>query len=94
MGAARHAIEPHTEPVLKFAERFARRLAAVLEDGRTHQKYEQIMLIAPPRFIGHMRECLPENVKRCVVREVGKDMTSANTASIRKLVTEPFQGTD
>jgi protein required for attachment to host cells len=91
-GAGRHAIEPHTEPVLKFAERFARRISSVLEDGRTQHKFQQIMLIAPPRFLGHLRNCMPSNLRSCVVREVDKDMTRAKVEAIRTLATEPFQG--
>lgn len=92
MGSARHAIEPHTEPVLKYGERFARRISSVLEDGRTHHKFDRVMLVAPPRFLGHLRDCMPGNLKGCVVREVSKDMTRAKTEAIRKLATEPFQG--
>lgn len=92
MGEGRHAIEPRTEPVLKFAERFARRISSVLEDGRTRHKFEHLMLVAPPRFLGHLRDCMPDNLRVCVVREVSKDMTRARIEAIQALATQRFQG--
>lgn len=89
-GAGRHAVEPHTEPVLKHAERFARRIAASLEDGRTHHRFDHLILVAPPQFLGHLRRCMPANLRDHVVREVGKDMTRSPADAIRDLASERF----
>jgi protein required for attachment to host cells len=91
-GPGRHAIEPRTEPATKASEQFARQLAAALEDGRVHRRFEKLMLIATPRFLGHLRQCMPAALGNCVTRQVNKDLTQATPDAIRKLVTEPFQG--
>lgn len=91
MGSSRHAIEPHTEPAVKVADRFARQLTAILEDGRVHHHYDRLVLIATPRFLGRLRQCMDAPLRGHVVREVDRDMTRNKPETIHALVTEPFQ---
>lgn len=90
MGPGRHAIEPHTEPATKHAERFARELASVLEDGRVHNEYQRVVLIATPRFLGHLRQCMSPLLREQVSREVRRDMTRGSEQAIRTAATELF----
>lgn len=91
VGTTRHAIEPHTEPAVKVADRFARQLIAILEDGRVHNHYDRLVLIATPRFLGRLRQCMDGPLRGHVVRELGRDMTRDKPETIRTLVTQPFQ---
>lgn len=81
-GAARHAIEPHTSSEAIEARRFAQELAAALDEGRGAGRFERLVLFAPPRFLGLLREVLPTAVARCVAAEVGKDVVAEPASRI------------
>jgi protein required for attachment to host cells len=82
MGNSRHAIEPRTSPEEKAVEFFAHELDASLERGRTGHRYTELVLVAPPQFLGAMNAALGEKVRACVTAEVPKDLTSADMPEI------------
>ncbi len=90
MGPGRHAIEPQTEPATKHAERFARELASRLEDGRVHHRFDHLVLIATPRFLGHLRQSMGPTLRGNVRREIRRDMTRGAAKSIQAAAMSPF----
>ena len=76
MGGARHAIEPHTTLRDKSTERFAHMLGEALERGRNDQRYERLVLVAPPRFLGHLREVISGPVRALVGASLDHDLTA------------------
>jgi protein required for attachment to host cells len=91
LGAGRHAIEPHTTPKQKAEGRFARELVAALERGRTRGSYRDLVLIAPPRFLGALNSALGEKVRAHVVAELPKDLTNMGLQQILAHLPERFQ---
>ncbi|MGA9335609.1 MAG: host attachment protein [Rudaea sp.] len=75
-GATRHAIEPHTSLREKSADRFARELRTVLERGRVEHRYEKLVLIAVPKFLGTLRATFGKPLQRCISDDIARDMTS------------------
>ncbi len=73
MGSTRHAIEPHTTPMEKATRQFARELRDALETGRLEHRFDHLVLIAPPRFLGVLRAELGKHLARCVKREIEHD---------------------
>jgi protein required for attachment to host cells len=84
MGAARHAIEPHTSLRRKSAERFARTLGNELRQGRVARRYEKLVLVAAPRFIGALHGALDDSLRKCVIAEVRRNLTPMSPATIRR----------
>jgi len=80
----RHAMEPSTDPVETETIRFAKRLAAKLEEGRVAGSYQRLGLVAAPEFLGHLRKSLSKATTRCVALEVDKDLSRADADSLRK----------
>jgi protein required for attachment to host cells len=72
----RPAMDPTTEPHEVESERFARSLAGILESGLAENGYQQLVLIAPPHFLGLLRAALPQNVAKHVERTLDKDYTA------------------
>lgn len=76
VGPMRHSIEPHTPLRDKISARFARSLCDALEDGRNQGRFDELVLVAPPRFLGTLHAELGKSLRACVAREVRRDLTS------------------
>jgi protein required for attachment to host cells len=84
-GEGRHAMEPSTDPHEQVVIRFARRVADRIEAGRVGGDFDRLVLLAAPRFLGHLRSALGREVRALVVREVAKDPARASAEEIAKL---------
>lgn len=71
----RHAMEPPTDPKEVEKQRFARELADKLEEANNEGRFARLMIVAPPKMMGELREVLSDRVKEKIVREVEKDLT-------------------
>jgi len=60
--------EQHHE-AREFAQRVAQHLDTALQAGR----FEQLQIVAAPRFLGLLRQALSTNLQRTVAREMDKD---------------------
>jgi protein required for attachment to host cells len=69
------AMEAHTQPKAAEAEHFARELAGRLERGLKEGFYSRLVLVAPPHFLGLLREALPHRVAGHVELSLAKDLT-------------------
>ena len=83
-GSVGHAFEQPTDPKKHEADVFAHRLAHYLEDAHNANKFEQLLIIAEPSFLGLLRNCLPEQVKKSVCFELDKNITTQSADDIRK----------
>jgi protein required for attachment to host cells len=57
-GAARHAIEPRITPHEDAATAFVHRLAEHLNAAARAGRYERLVLFAPPRALGFLRQAI------------------------------------
>ncbi len=81
-GAARHAMQSRTLPQDKAAARFADMLKSVLERGRTAHSYANLVLVAPPRFLGVLNAALGEALGDSVVLRIAKNLTRGKPEAI------------
>lgn len=72
----RPAMEPPTSPHEVESERFAHSIARLLESGLAENAYEQLVLIAPPHFLGLVRAALSQTVAKHVELTLDKDYTA------------------
>ncbi|WP_017464142.1 host attachment protein [Dyella ginsengisoli] len=86
VGSARHAIEPHTSLRDKSSERFARMLRDELERGCTERRCEQLVLVAPPRFLGTLHGVLDKALRERVSGELHNDFTALEELDVRERV--------
>lgn len=84
MGPSSHAIQPHTTAEEKVAARFAGELNDVLERGRVEHRYERLILVAPPRFLGALHNAMGKQVSSCVVAQLDKDIVTLPATEIRE----------
>ncbi len=79
VGAARHVIEPHTSRRDKSTQAFAHTLAADLLEANAHHRYERLFLVAPPHFLGVLREQLGD---AGIAGELGNDLAALPVAEL------------
>jgi protein required for attachment to host cells len=82
-GPSRHAIEPKTSLRDKHAQRFADTLGAIVRQGRQEGRFDRLILVAPPRFLGTLHGCLDEQTAACVVGEVRRELLALSPTELR-----------
>lgn len=83
-----HAFEQPTDPKKHEADTFAHRVAHYLEDAHKAKRFEQLLIIAAPTFLGLLRNHLSEQLKQSVRFELDKDITTLSPADIRQHLPE------
>ena len=83
-GAVGHAFEQPTDPKKHEADNFAHRIAHYLEEAHNDKKFEQLLIIAEPSFLGLLRNQLSEQIKKLVCFELDKNITTHSLDDIRK----------
>jgi protein required for attachment to host cells len=58
------------------AEKFARELVTQLDQGQAANAFESLVLVAPPKFLGLLREHLSTTIRRKITMELAKDYTT------------------
>lgn len=74
VGVGRHALGTEVDVHMHEQKVFAHQLAKALYDGKVNNSYEQIAIVAPPQFLGEIKLSLEDQVKKCVIKEVNKDL--------------------
>lgn len=81
-GAARHSVEPKTDPHRELKRSFAHLIADELDDGLSLKKFDRLVVVAPPVTLGDLRNALSEPVKASVIAEVAMDLTKVPNSDI------------
>ena len=83
-GEGGHAFEAPTDIKHHDAEVFAKQIADKLEHGRVNHDYDNLILVAPPAFLGAMRQALNDHVANLVGSSLDKDLVAETEAAIRE----------
>ncbi len=67
-------------------ERFADELAEMLHDMVQDDRFTKLVIVAPPRILGELRDKMPMEVSQRVVAEIDKTLTNHPLEEIEKLV--------
>lgn len=58
----------------KEEERFAHKIADIINDGAEKHEYQKLMLICPPKFLGMLRPLIKKQAHALIVKEINKDL--------------------
>ncbi|MCP1677085.1 protein required for attachment to host cells [Natronocella acetinitrilica] len=83
-----HSLEKRESLRERAAVRFAETIAERLTTGANDHAYTALILVAPPRFLGLLRDALPERLMRLVVHSLDKDLVTLPSADIRSHLPE------
>ena len=76
------SLEPATSATDQEEQNFARLLGKHLKALHNEQHFEQLILIASPRFLGLLRKALPGPLDQLVTLTIDKDLTTADVDTI------------
>jgi protein required for attachment to host cells len=76
------SLDPATSAREHEEQNFARLLGKHLKELHNEQHFEQLILIASPKFLGLLRKSLPGPLDQLVTRTIDKDLTTAEVATI------------
>jgi len=82
--AVGHAFEQPTDPKKHEIDNFARHIGHFLEDAYNANRFEQLIIVAGPSFLGLLRSHLQEQVKQRVRFELNKEITMLSADDIRQ----------
>ena len=70
-----HASDDENRAADHQAELFAGQIGEALDKARTQQRFDQLYLVAPPKFLGALRRKLGRATQKLVVDELDKDLS-------------------
>lgn len=65
-------------------ELFAKRVGEYLDKARTERRYDELVIVAPPKFLGALRGELGKEVEKLVVDELPKDLSWLNERELER----------
>jgi protein required for attachment to host cells len=74
-GPGRHAMEPPSDAHREEKRRFAEELAGQLNSAALKQSYDRLILVAPAKTLGDLRQALNKEAAARVDGELSKDLT-------------------
>lgn len=85
-GSGQHPMRRRQSATDVIADQFAREVAALLDAGRTGDRFRRLALVAEPRFLGRLREAMTPATRALVMVSVDKNLPRADAASVRELL--------
>jgi protein required for attachment to host cells len=73
--AQREGNSDESKGVEHETEMFSKELGRYLDKARNDHRYERLYLIAPPKFLGVLRNSLDKEVQKLVTEELDKDLS-------------------
>ncbi|NYS61188.1 host attachment protein [Vreelandella salicampi] len=67
-------------------ELFAKEVAQRLYSARTENQISKLVLVAPPKFLGLLREKIDATTQKLIIHTLSKDLTKSSLANIQDAV--------
>ena len=81
-GDGRHGMEQATEPKEQEAHAFAMEIARQVERARHDGSFDSLVLVAPPKFLGRLRQALSKPALDSVIAELDKNLVEADAKTL------------
>jgi protein required for attachment to host cells len=86
MQGHRHAVDGERSTEKHELTLFAKHVAERIDAGRVHQEFDRLVLIAPPKMLGLLRQSMPTPLQSMLAGEVPKDLMHQGVDAIRNAV--------
>ena len=85
-GDSRGAYSPHSTPKEQEQDKFAKEIVDLLEQNRTSHKFQQLIIIAAPRFHGLLVNHIHEPLKKLITKIIEKDIVEQTDPELKKYI--------
>lgn len=82
-GKSRSAPEPHEDIDLHEARKFALQLCEYLDKACHEQLFDRLIVVAPPRFLGILRQQFSPQLNARLVGEFNRDLASLTDSQLQ-----------
>lgn len=82
-GNGRHAMGQTVDPHEQENIRFAKTVAGKIDAARKKERFDRLVLVADPRFLGHLRHGLSSATRQRLTTELQKNLADADPKAIR-----------
>lgn len=87
-GKGRHSKGQRVDAKKQERINFALEVADFLEKSRSENKFEKLVVIASPEFMGELRSKLSDKIITCVELSIDKDLTSKTAEEIQQHIAQ------
>ncbi|MDX2205904.1 MAG: host attachment protein [Hyphomicrobiaceae bacterium] len=91
-GAGRSAKENPTDPRRHLKREFAATVVAELRKAMLARRFDRLILVAPPAFLGDLRAELPKDLKDKIAGDAGSDLTNTPEQDLRAHLQKILEG--
>lgn len=88
VGNVRSAMEPEVDPKEQEATRFAKEIGDHLDSGQHQGRFDRLVLVAAPHFLGLLRKALSSATSKYVTQEIAKNLVQYEASEIRQHLPE------
>lgn len=88
MGGGSHPESPDTSLAEQEANNFALELSRFLLKGRAEGRFDSLVLIAAPGFLGSLRERLDSPTRHRLMLQMAKNLVHLDAAAVRRYLPE------
>jgi protein required for attachment to host cells len=85
-GPGRHTLAESSDAHDFAEERFVKRLAEVLNESLNRNEYDRLVIVAPPKALGVLRDNLSKTVEDRVAGEINKDLVAADDRELENQI--------
>jgi protein required for attachment to host cells len=83
LGGQRHSVGTAVDPKEQIAIRFAKQVADQLDADHYNKRFDALCVVAPPHFLGLLRDHMGNGLTGTVKGEVVNDLTQQNARSVQ-----------
>lgn len=85
-GAGQHALSAGKSATEQEAVAFAREMAMMLDRSRIDDKFDQLVVVSPPHFLGLLRKQFSTELTRLTAAEIDKNLVKSTRQEITQQV--------
>jgi protein required for attachment to host cells len=85
-GPARHGVEPRTDAHAEQENTFLSDIVRQLLEAYEADAFDHLVIIAPPKALGVLRQMLPKKLADCIAFDIDKDLTGHTDSAISEVV--------
>jgi protein required for attachment to host cells len=82
-------MEPRTNPHDVEEMRFAHSIAETLDLAHAHDAFDRLIIVAPPVFLGRLRQAMSDRVRKSVYATLDRDYTHLDEDELHERIAVP-----